>query len=506
MIFSTWLALLVGAIGALFLLNYIYNWIRFMRLMDRLPGPKPLPILRHLLDLFCEQGEFWRRLRKWSKDYGPMYNLAAMHFPSVNISGPEEFEVIASTMKHIEKADVYLFLRRWLGEGLLTSTGSHWQTRRKILTPAFHFSILQQFVTVFNKETDRLVEVLKKETSKPWTDAMPLISEFTLYTITETSMGTKLNMQNQEDKDYVSSIYEIGKLLFYRMLRPWLYVSPIYYNLTPFGLKERKLIKVLHRFTDKIISQKSKDFQKFDVPQENYNYSQRKKLAFLDLLLNAKISEGIIDENGIRDEVNTFMFEGHDTTSTSICFTLMLLANHKDYQEKVYEEMVTVLGETNHPTIPALNDLKVMERVIKESLRLYPSVPFIGRTLEEDTLINGYLLPRRVHVNVHIFDIHRNEKYWPEPDRFDPDRFLPENCVDRHTFAYVPFSAGPRNCIGQKFAILEMKAVLCGILRNFELDPIDTPDSVVLVPSIILRTHDQSLKLKFKSRNAGDKR
>lgn len=87
--------------------------------------------------------------------------------------------------------------------------------------------------------------------------------------------------------------------------------------------------------------------------------------------------------------------------------------------------------------------------VIKESLRLYPSAPFIGRVLEEDLMTKeGYLLPKGVIVNIHIYDIHRNPKYWPEPDKFDPERFLPENCVNRHPYAFVPFSAGPRNCIG----------------------------------------------------------
>lgn len=120
-------------------------------------------------------------------------------------------------------------------------------------------------------------------------------------------------------------------------------------------------------------------------------------------------------------------------------------------QEKVYEEIMQLHFENiEEPSLGELTDLKYMECVIKECLRLYPSVPFIARTSEDEiTLKNGLILPKGLQVLVHIFDIHRNPKYWPEPEKFDPDRFLPENSVDRHPFSFVPFSAGPRNCIGK---------------------------------------------------------
>ena len=138
-----------------------------------------------------------------------------------------------------------------------------------------------------------------------------------------------------------------------------------------------------------------------------------------------------------------------------------------------------------------------MERCIKESLRLYPSVYFISRILGEDLrLTNGYLLPKSTDVFIHIYDVHRNPDVYPDPERFDPDRFLPENCQNRHPYAYLPFSAGPRNCIGQKFAILELKAALCAILSNFVLEPIDTQENIKLVADIVLRTKED-IKIKF---------
>ncbi|KAJ8944499.1 hypothetical protein NQ318_011757, partial [Aromia moschata] len=169
----------------------------------------------------------------------------------------------------------------------------------------------------------------------------------------------------------------------------------------------------------------------------------------------------------------------------------------------ILQEIHQVLGEstTDLPTYNDLQELKYMERCVKESLRIYPSVPFISRTLEEDVVTStGHTLPKSAIINIHIFDIHRNPKIWPDPEKFDPDRFLPENCQNRHPFAYVPFSAGPRNCIGQRYAILEIKAVLCGILRKFILEPVDTPESIVLVPDIVLRAQKE-IRVKFTPRD-----
>ncbi|KAJ8940827.1 hypothetical protein NQ318_003075 [Aromia moschata] len=379
------------------------------------------------------------------------------------------------------------------------NSSSKWQTRRKLLTPAFHFKILQQFIIVFNNETRNLVEVLKKECHKSHLNVVPYISQFTLCTIKETSMGNSLNLKNEEDKTYFTTIHQIGKVLMYRLKRPWLYPKYPYF-IFPAGMMEKK---ILHAFTNTVIREKSENFETLEETEnEEFNYEKRKKLAMLDLLLNAKLN-GLIDDKGIQDEVNTFIFEGHDTSAMSICFTLMLLASHKDVQELIVQEINHVLPDPNTP--PSYNDLqelKYMERCIKESLRLYPSVPFISRTLEEDIVVStGHTLPKSSMANVNILDIHRNPKIWPDPERFDPDRFLLENCVNRHPFAYVPFSAGPRNCIGQRFAVLEIKAVLCGILRNFILEPVDTPENITLVIGIILRSEKGYIRVKFTPRS-----
>ncbi|KAK0073592.1 hypothetical protein PV326_013263, partial [Microctonus aethiopoides] len=212
-----------------------------------------------------------------------------------------------------------------------------------------------------------------------------------------------------------------------------------------------------------------------------------KKLAMLDLLIAAK-KNGHIDDDGIWEEVDTFMFEGHDTTAMGLCFTLLLLAEHNDIQQRVRDEIDEALKKCEgHMGITELQQLPYLERCIKEALRLYPSVPFISRQITHDMQLKNHLIPAYVIVNLHIFDLHRDAEFWPDPLRYDPDRFLPERIQGRHPFSYVPFSAGPRNCIGQKFAMMELKAMVGHLIHNFYLEPVDLAKDICILSDLVLR-------------------
>ena len=179
---------------------------------------------------------------------------------------------------------------------------------------------------------------------------------------------------------------------------------------------------------------------------------------------------------------------------------LLVLANLQDIQVQVLEEILSVVGPTKVPTYDDLQELRYTERCIKETLRLFPSVPFISRiTGEEFRTRTGHTIPAETVIHVHIFDVHHNDKLYPDPLKFDPDRFLPENVSARHPFAYIPFSAGPRNCIGQRFALLELKAALCGILRNFRLEKVDDMYEVEFKADLVLRPI-KDVKVKILAR------
>ncbi|CAG9864834.1 unnamed protein product [Phyllotreta striolata] len=480
----------------LYLLNrYRRNkrYEEFWKHIMAIPGPQGSPILGTNNTLHTPESLFIRD-RKRAVEYYPIFKLWSLDAAGVFVMSPDDIELVLNNSKHINKSLFYNFLHSWLGTGLLTSGGSKWHSRRKILTPAFHFNILQQFVELLNKETQILVDNLSKSCSQPYVDVVKPITEFTLYSIGETSFGVSLR-DHPDCPSYKQAVYDFGHSFIYKGVRPWLWL-PLIYKLSPTYRKDRQIVKTLHAFSTSVINERKERF----AESSDGSYAERKRLALLDLMLKAKQNGADIDDEGIREEVDTFIFEGHDTTSVSICYTLMVLANEPVIQEEIYQEITSIIGSSDEPTYNDFNDMKYMERCIKESLRLYPSVPLIGRVVGENLMTkSGYTIPKGCNVNISFYDMHRRPEIWEDPEKFDPDRFLPDNVAKRHPFAYLPFSAGSRNCIGQRFAILEIKAVLCGILRNFKLEPVDTPADMKYKVDLVLRPAGE-IRVKFVPR------
>lgn len=185
------------------------------------------------------------------------------------------------------------------------------------------------------------------------------------------------------------------------------------------------------------------------------------------------------------------IFLGHDTTTAGISWTIFLLGLHPEIQDKVYTELDTIFeGSDRHVTLSDIREMKYLDRVIKEAMRLYPPVPVIGRKVSEDIQLDDYCIPEGSMIKIDLFNLHRDPRYFADPETFDPDRFLPESSANRHPYAYIPFSAGIRNCIGQKFAANEQKVVLSTILRNFRIRSVNSRDDVKMINELVLRPID----------------
>ncbi|CAH2989299.1 unnamed protein product [Chilo suppressalis] len=408
-------------------------------------------------------------------------------------------------MKHNEKALIYRILQPWLKDGLLLSNGLKWQQRRKILTPSFHFNILKQFLVTLEENSARLVKDLEGKVEQE-IDIVPLISEFTLNSICETSMGTKLSDETSSAAlSYKNAIYELGKKFVDRFTKVHYNIDFIF-ALSSIGRQQKRYLEIVHDFTKRVIKDRKEyietfgiDIDEMNVSDEDIFFKSKRKTAMLDLLISAQ-NKGLIDDNGVQEEVDTFMFEGHDTTAAALAFCLMSIANDKGIQERLFSELDGIFGDSSQPaTMDDLSRMQYLECCIKESLRLYPPVHLMGRTLGETVTLSDYVVEKGTYILILIYDMHRREDLFKDALKYNPDRFLPENSIGRHPFSFIPFSAGPRNCIGQKFAMLEMKSSLSAILRRYRLEPVTGHGDIEITADVVLRTSHPIL-VKFVRR------
>ena len=257
----------------------------------------------------------------------------------------------------------------------------------------------------------------------------------------------------------------------------------------------KKACRVVHEYADRVICERKKalGLEGGRTGEEGESVleraaRQRKYLDFLDTLLTA------VDEDGngmtdleIRNEVDTFLFEGHDTTTSGISWTLYCLARYPEHQQKVREEVNNVLMGQEWLEFDDLKELKYTQWCIKEAMRLYPPVFNYFRKTSADIELDGYLVPKGVLIAINVYSIHRHPDIWENPDEFDPLRFHPDNTEGRDPYAYIPFSAGQRNCIGQNFAMNEERVVVASIVRRFRLSLVEGHE-VEMVPKVVLRT------------------
>uniref|UniRef100_A0A1L8EFT6 Putative cytochrome p450 4d2-like isoform x2 n=1 Tax=Haematobia irritans TaxID=7368 RepID=A0A1L8EFT6_HAEIR len=451
-------------------------------MLSYMGGPKPLPIVGNALAYRGQNPEeIMKFITNNSQKYGGMYRVWILQQLAVFSSDPRDIEVILSSPQHITKNNLYELLHSWLGTGLLMSTGKKWHSRRKIITPTFHFKILEQFVDIFDQQSSVMVKRLTDQADgKTPINIFPVICSMALDIIAETAMGVKINAQSNPKFPYVQAVFHVTNITAKRFINVWHRINWIFRLTAPADYKLlNDSIKLMHDFTENIIMERRETLQK-SLSQDYHNtedeneLGQKKRMALLDVLLQSTISGSPLSNEDIREEVDTFMFEGHDTTTSGISFALYLISRHPEVQKKIIEEIVEVIGsDVERPvTLRDLGELKYLECVIKESLRLYPPVPMIGRYFTEDVDIRGRKVPAGTNYTVGIFVSLRNPKFFPDPESFKPERFLNESADKIDPYAFIPFSAGPRNCIGQKFAVLEMKSAISKMLRHYELLPL----------------------------------
>ncbi|KAM5309727.1 cytochrome P450 4F3 isoform 2-T4 [Glossophaga mutica] len=369
----------------------------------------------------------------------------------------------------------YRFLKAWLGDGLLLSAGDKWSRHRRMLTPAFHFNILKPYMKIFSKSADIMHAKWQRLVSEGNTrlDMFEHISLMTLDSLQKCVFSFDSNCQ-EKSSEYIAAISELSALVTKRHDQLFLYLDFLYY-LTPDGQRFRRACRLVHDFTDAVVQERRRTLPDQGVDDFLEAKAKTKTLDFIDVLLLTKDEDGKrLSDEDIRAEADTFMFEGHDTTASGLSWVLYNLARHPEYQERCRQEVQQLLGDREPKEIEwdDLAQLPFLTMCIKESLRLHPPVTAISRCCTQDIMLpDGRVVPKGVTCVISIFGTHHNPAVWPDPEVYNPFRFDPVTAQERSPLAFLPFSAGPRNCIGQAFAMAEMKVVLALTLLRFRVLP-----------------------------------
>ncbi|KAF7277733.1 cytochrome P450 4g15 [Rhynchophorus ferrugineus] len=528
----TFLYLLVPAL-ALFYTYWRISRKHMLELAERIPGPKGWPIIGNALEFVGTPNEIFTRIYRRSFAYGKTIKLWAGSRLIIFLTDPDDVEIILSSHVHIDKSPEYRFFKPWLGDGLLISTGQKWRAHRKLIAPTFHLNVLKSFIDLFNKNSRETVKKMEKEIGKEF-DCHDYMSEATVEILLETAMGVSKKTQGQSGYDYAMAVMKLCEILHLRHAKMW-FRPDIIFNLTNTAKYQKKLINVIHSLTRRVIQKKKADFEKgirgstAELPEElkttkpernvssktttlegtSYGQStglkddldvdddvgEKKRMAFLDLMIEASQNGVVINDEEIKEQVDTIMFEGHDTTAAGSSFFLCQMAAHPDIQERVVQELDEIFQGSDRPvTFADTLEMKYLERCLLETLRLFPPVPIIARQLQQDVRLASdpkLVLPAGATIVVAQFKVHRSqEQYGPNADVFDPDNFLPERASNRHYYAFIPFSAGPRSCVGRKYAMLKLKILLSTILRNYKIKSNWTEDDYKLQGDIILKRAD----------------
>jgi cytochrome P450 len=324
-----------------------------------------------------------------------------------------------------------------VAEGLLTSEGETWRKQRRLMQPAFHHTRLELLDTMIGEATQAMLDrwrQLQRE-NQP-VDVAREMAALTLSVTTRALFGVNLGEEVREIGEVVNR--SIGLLE------------------KPSDPRLQQSVTQLNEVVDRIIRKR----------RVNFN-DGGDLLSSMMLARDAATGEGMSDQQ-LRDQIMTLMLAGYDTTASALTWTWYLLSQNPEAGERLRQEVRETLdGRT--PRYEDLEKLPYTRRVLNESLRLYPPAWTLGRrALGEDEMGGYYIAPGSV-IAICVYAIHRHPGYWEKPDAFDPDRFLPENSAGRHKFAYVPFGAGPRQCIGNNFGLMEASLIIAGIARQFDL-------------------------------------
>jgi cytochrome P450 len=418
---------------------------------------------------------------KMFEEYGNVVKFSVGPYKVIAMNEPAYHHwVLKENWENYIKGKAFEKMEPVMGEGLLTAPHEFWRQNRAIVQPNFRLARFPEYHQKIVECCEEFFARWRSEESKKTAqfDVHQELMDLTLAIITRTIFDTDF----ASDKRVAQAIHDfmIGMEAQLFHLFKFQKFIPI-----PKNLRSLKALKFMDSIAYELIAKRRKDFEG--------------RSDLISLLIQASQKDGAkgITDKYLRDEVLNFLIAGHETTASSLSFCLYKLSQHPDVLSKVRAEIHSVLGG-GEMKYESLDKLHYLDKVINEVMRILPPVWAISREARADDNIDGYHIPKGCIVTVAPYYLHHRSDIWPDPHRFDPERFNEDEVKKRPKHTFHPFGLGPRTCIAETFARMEMKTFLVLFLRNFDFEidqdiPLETHATVTLRPKygLFLRAQER---------------
>ena len=416
-----------------------------------LPGPRGLPLIGHVTP-FIRHG-ILGAFDSLAKRYGPCYSLP-LPFGNIAVvlAHPDGVErVLRGNRNNYNKGAVYDGARLLLGEGLVTAEGHAWERQRALAQPAFNNAQLGVYLRTMAECTEDLLGEWRKLPAGKNINLTDAATRLTLAIAGRTLFGLDLSGHSSvAGKAFRDGLRGIGSR------GPGGLAVPLWLP-TPVNVRFRRALVTLDKMVYDII-------RRFRAGEAGS--AEDTLLGMLMAARDPDTGEGMSDRQ-LRDEIVTLYLAGHETTANMLIWTFYLLSRAPDVRNELEQELDAL--PDGPPSTAALKGLEYAPMVLSEALRLYPPAWTIARNVIDDDEVCGYRVPGGSFVLLSPYITQRLDEFWPDPERFDPQRFSAANVRGRHRFAWFPFSAGPRVCIGKQFSMFEGQLVLAQVMREFRI-------------------------------------
>lgn len=412
------------------------------------PYVKGWPILGHFLKRLNDPLNFYLNL---SLQHGPLVRVNVGGWSVYCVSDPDGLKhVMLDHVKNYTKGKAFARLDDIFGKGLLSSDGEAWRKQRRIAQPAFHAQNLAKMYEEMLFLTQRMIQSWQDFPENTEITISKEMAKLTLAIATKTLLGLDVSAESEKVGEALTIVLAQGNK---HILSVFNFLNRLP---TPQNIRGKKALKFLDSVVYRIIKQRRE--------------TNEEKMDLLALFM-AGVDEDTgqkMTDRELRDEVMTFFLAGHETTANALSWLWYLLGKNPDVCKKIQQEVDSVFNGSA-PRFEDLPRLSYTKQVFEETLRLYPPAWTFSRTVVEDDVLCGYKVHKGSLVVVNPYMMHHHPHYWENPEEFNPERFNKENSANRHRYVYIPFGAGPRQCIGNHFALTEALLIISQVCQRYDV-------------------------------------